>query len=153
DGKKLALGALEPHFWERFCRAVGRMDLLRRQYSSSLRGRRGMKELFRGGTRAEWIELLGREDIPIESVLSAAEAREHPQVEARGLLANGPHRLPRLALPARFDGARPAPGGAVPELGGQTKGVLSEIGAKELAGEPGVGRKFSFRRWVRRLFF
>jgi alpha-methylacyl-CoA racemase len=153
DGRKLALGALEPHFWERFCRAVGRHDLLRRQYSSSLRVRRAMKELFRGRTRAEWIELLGREDIPVEPVLSAAEARDHPQVEARELLATGPDRLPRLAFPARFDGVRPAPGGAVPELGGQTRAVLAEVGAGELAGERGVGRRFSFRRWVKRLLF
>lgn len=153
DGRKLTLGALEPHFWERFCRAVGRMDLLRRQYSSSLRVRRAMRELFRGHTGSEWMALLGREDIPIEPVLSAAEARDHPQVEARGLLATGPDRLPRLAFPARFDGVRPAPGGAVPELGAQTKSVLAEVGAADLAGERGVGRRFSFRRWVKRLLF
>jgi alpha-methylacyl-CoA racemase len=153
DGHKLALGALEPHFWERFCRAAGRPDLLRRQYSSSLRVRREMAELFRGRTRAEWMDLLSREDIPVEPVLSAAEAREHPQVTARGMMATGPDRLPRLAFPARFDGARPAAGGAVPELGGQTKAVLAEMGAGDLAGERGVGRKLSFKRWVKKLLF
>ncbi|HEX4496377.1 MAG TPA: CaiB/BaiF CoA-transferase family protein [Thermoanaerobaculia bacterium] len=151
DGHRLALGALEPHFWERFCRAVGRDDLLRRQYSSSPRARRMMEELFRGRTRDAWLALLKSEDIPVEAVLSAAEAREHPQVAARGVLATGPEGLPRLAFPARFDGARPTAGGAVPELGEQTKAVLAEVGAKELIGAPGVGRPFSFRRWVKKL--
>jgi alpha-methylacyl-CoA racemase len=153
DGHRLALGALEPHFWERFCRAAGRDDLLRRQYSSSPRVRRMMEELFRGRTRDEWLALLSHEDLPVEPVLSAAGAREHPQVASRGMLTEGPDHLPRLAFPARFDGARPTAGGAVPELGEQTKAVLVEVGAKELTGAPGVGRPFSFRRWVRKLLF
>jgi crotonobetainyl-CoA:carnitine CoA-transferase CaiB-like acyl-CoA transferase len=151
DGRKLALGALEPHFWERFCRLTRREDLNSRQYSSSLRVRREMKELFRGRTRREWLALLGREDIPVEPVLSAAEARAHPQVAAREMIATGPDRLPRLAFPAHFDGVRPEAGGAVPELGGQTKAVLAEIGAKDLVGAKGVGRKRSFKRWVKKL--
>lgn len=149
DGRKLALGALEPHFWERFCRTVGRQDLVRRQYSSSARVRRAMRELFRGRTLGQWMELLGRMDIPVEPVLSAAEAKEHPQVLERGVLAVGPDRLPRLAFPARFDGERPAAGGVVPELGAQTRAVLAEVGAAEISRSPGVGRRFSFKRWVR----
>jgi len=153
DGRKLALGALEPHFWERFCRLIRRDDLLRRQYSPSLRVHREMRELFRTRTRGEWMALLSREDIPVESVLSAAEARDHPQVLERGVLAVGPDHLPRLAFPARFDGERPAAGGAVPDLGAQTRPLLQEVGAPDLAGASGVGRRFSFKRWVKRLFF
>ena len=41
----------------------------------------------------------------------------------------------------------------MPELGAQTKAVLAEIGAKDLAGAKGVGRKRSFKRWVKRLLF
>jgi alpha-methylacyl-CoA racemase len=149
DGRKLALGALEPHFWERFCRAVGRTDLLRRQYSSSARVRREMRELLRGRPLREWMTILDREDIPGEPVLSAAEARNHPQVLDRDVLATGPDGLPRLAFPARFDGARPEAGGKVPELGEQTRAVLKEMGGAEISREPGVGRRFSFKRWVR----
>jgi crotonobetainyl-CoA:carnitine CoA-transferase CaiB-like acyl-CoA transferase len=149
DGRKLALGTLEPHFWERFCQLAGRPDLLRRQYSSSARVRRTLQELFRGRPLREWVAILGREDIPVEPVLSAAEARNHPQVLARGVLATGPDRLPRLAFPARLDGERPEVGGKVPELGEQTRAVLAEMGAAAIAAEPGVGRRFSFRRWLR----
>jgi alpha-methylacyl-CoA racemase len=152
DGRKLALGALEPHFWERFCRLAGRPELRSRQYSSSLRVRREMNELLRGRTLREWMELLGREDVPVEPVLSAAEAKEHPQVLERGVLAAGPDHLPRLAFPARLDGERPAAGGRVPELGEQTRAVLAEFGAPDLATAPGVGRRFSFRRWMRKVF-
>jgi alpha-methylacyl-CoA racemase len=151
DGRLLALGALEPHFWRRFCLAAGREDLIRRQYSSSSRVRRQVEDLIRGRTLAAWMELAGREDIPAEPVLSAAEARAHPQVAARALLADGPERLPRLAFPARLDGERPRSGDRVPKLGEQTKALLAELGVpREVAKADGVGRRFSFRRWLSR---
>ena len=149
DGRKLAFAPLEPHFWERFCRVVGRDDLKRRAYSSSARVRREIRELFRGRTLRQWMDLLREHDIPGEPVLSAAEAKAHPQVRTREILAEGPDRLPRLAFPASFDGRRPEAGGAVPDLGAQTRAVLAEVGAAEV---PGVGPRFNFRRWMRRLF-
>ncbi|HKI06350.1 MAG TPA: CaiB/BaiF CoA-transferase family protein [Thermoanaerobaculia bacterium] len=150
DGRTLALAALEPHFWSRFCLAAGRKDLIRLQYDSSPRVHRKVKELIQGRTLAEWMALAGREDVPAEPVLSAAEARAHPQVQARGLLAKGADHLPRLGFPARFDGERPLAGGTVPELGEQTKALLAELGvSRETAREAGVGRRFSFRRWLR----
>jgi alpha-methylacyl-CoA racemase len=151
DGRLLALGALEPHFWRRFCRAAGREDLIRRQYSSSRRVRRQVAELIRGRPLADWMELAAREDVPAEPVLSAAEARVHPQVAARALLGSGPERLPRLAFPARFDGERPKSEDRFPKLGEQTRAVLDELGMpREAARVAGVGRRFSFRRWLMR---
>jgi alpha-methylacyl-CoA racemase len=150
DGRLLALAALEPHFWQRFCLAAGRKDLIRLQYDSSPRVRRKVQELIRGRSLADWMEIAGREDIPAEPVLSAAEARDHPQVRERGLLSKAADHLPRLAFPARFDGQRLQAGGTVPALGEHTKALLAELGvSRETAKEAGVGRKFSFRRWFR----
>ena len=152
DGRLLALAALEPHFWRRFCLAAGREDLIRLQHSSSPRARRQVEELIRGRTLAQWTELAVREDVPAEPVLSAAEARVHPQVAARALLDAAPERLPRLAFPARLDGERPRSGDRVPKLGEQTKALLAELGvSREVAKAEGVGRRFSFKRWLRRL--
>ena len=152
DGRLLALAALEPHFWRRFCLAAGREDLIRRQYSSSLSARRQVEELIRRRTLAEWMELAIREDVPAEPILSAAEARAHPQVAARALLDSGPEGLPRLAFPARLDGERPKSGDRVPNIGEQTKALLAELGvSRQAAKAEGVGRRFSFKRWIRRL--
>jgi crotonobetainyl-CoA:carnitine CoA-transferase CaiB-like acyl-CoA transferase len=150
EGDFLALAALEPHFWERFCRAAGRRDLLRLQYSSSPRAHRKIAALVRSRTRAEWQELLLREDIPAEIVLSAAEARAHPQARERGLLTEAPDTLPRLAFPARLDGARPKAGEHVPVLGEHTEPVLEELGLEEVKREIGVGKRFSWRRMLAR---
>lgn len=153
DGGHLAVAALEPHFWERFCRAVGREDLIKRQYSSSARVRRAVEDLIRSRTRAEWMDLLIREDVPVEAVLSASEARFHPHPQARGLLSFLPGGLSRLAFPARFDGERPRGGEEVPKLGEHTEPVLRELGMskKELAGS-GVGPRFSWKRMLLRIF-
>jgi crotonobetainyl-CoA:carnitine CoA-transferase CaiB-like acyl-CoA transferase len=151
DGRLLALAALEPHFWRRFCAAAGREDLIRRQYSRSRRVRRQVEELIRGRSLATWMELAQREDVPAEPVLSAATARAHPQAAARALLGSGPEGLPRLAFPARLDGERPRAGDRVPGLGEQTRALLAELGVpQETAKAAGVGRRFSFKRWLMR---
>lgn len=143
----VALAALEPHFWQRFCRAVGREDLLSRQYSSSEQVRRTMEDLFRTRTRGEWMALLGREDIPAEPVLAAAEARFHSQARERGVVSFLPGGLARLAFPALFDGERPRAGREVPRLGEHTDGLLAELG---LSRKSGVGARFSWKRWLMR---
>lgn len=153
DGRLLAIAALEPHFWRRFCLAAGRKDLIRLQYLDSARARRKVGDLIRSRTLSDWMDLAGREDVPAEPVFSAAQAREHPQVLARNLLSRGPDSLTRLAFPARFDGERPRAAGAkVPGLGEQTEALLSELGVpRETASEVGVGWRFSWRRWLRTL--
>ncbi|HEV8579640.1 MAG TPA: CaiB/BaiF CoA-transferase family protein [Thermoanaerobaculia bacterium] len=152
DGHHLALAALESHFWERFCRAARREDLIAKQYDTAPEIHRQMTELIRSRTLADWMELALREDVPVEPVLSAAEARVHPQVAARALLDNGPEGLPRLAFPSRLDGERPRAGDRIPKLGEQTKALLAELGIpREVAKAGGVGRRFSLKRWLARL--
>jgi alpha-methylacyl-CoA racemase len=147
DDRLLALAALEPHFWHRLCDAVGCRDLRNRQFSDSPGVRRKVEALVRSRTLAEWMEIFLREDIPAEPVLSAAEARAHPQVRERGMLGEGEDMLPRLAFPARIDGARPQGGTHFPALGEHTDAWLDELG---LPRGKGVGRRFSWKRLLRR---
>lgn len=156
DGGHLALAALEPKFWHRFCRLVGRPDLRRRQYSADPAVRAKVAAVVARRTRKEWAALAASEDLPLEPVLSAAEALEHPQAVARGVVGRARDGLPRLAFPARFDGARPRAREGFPDLGRDTRAVLAESG-QEVPGSPlgrrrgGVGRRFSARRALARL--
>lgn len=156
DGGWLAVAALEPPFWERFCRAVDREDLIPHQYSFASRWRKQTAALIASRTREEWRELLIREDLPAEPVLSAAEARRHPQVQERDLLRQAADGLPRTAFPVRFDGERPAAREEFPELGGRTAEILRELDLPEagLSGRRqralGIGRRFSWKRWLLR---
>jgi len=122
DDRLLALAALESHFWYRLCDAVERGDLRNRQFSDP---HGEVEKLVRSRTLAEWMEVCLREDIPAEPVLSAAEARAHPQVQERGMLIEG-----GLAFPARLDGVRPQGGVHVPALGEHTAAWLAELEEK-----------------------
>ena len=157
DGHPMALAALEPHFWERFCNAAGRPSLIRRQYDTSLRARQLVQELLGSRTRSEWMDLFAREDIPAEPVLTPDEARRHPQAAEREMLRRGPDSLLRLGFPARIDGERPRSGDKVPGLGEHTEAVLEELGMNDRASrrelrQSGVGPRFHWRRLFNKVF-
>ncbi|MEM7350065.1 MAG: CaiB/BaiF CoA-transferase family protein [Acidobacteriota bacterium] len=152
-GGRLALAALEPHFWQRFCVAIERPDLVSNQYDSSGSTHREVAKIAASRSREEWLELFADLDIPVDPVLTPTEALEHPQVRARELLRQGPDDLPRLGFPARFDGVRPRGGNPLPVLGEHTESLVEEFGlARDLSPRRrrarGIGRQRSFKRWA-----
>ena len=124
-GGAVALGALEPKFWERFCAAVGRPEWEGQQFDPSLCP--AVDELFLGRTRDEWAALLGPVDCCAEPVLRADELAAHPQHQARSLwLRDGrPRSLPALVETQALPAAR------APAQGEHTDAVLREAGASE----------------------
>lgn len=153
DGGRLALAALEPRFWKRWCAAIGRRDLIPRQYETSGEVHRTLAEITAARSREEWKDFLEGHDVPADPVLSPSEALEHPQVRARELLRRGEDGLLRLAFPARLDGERPAGEEHYPELGEHTERVVEELSlVSDLSGRRrrrgGVGRRFSLKRWA-----
>lgn len=154
DDRHVAFAALEPHFWQRFLAVVGRRDLERHHLDPGPHAHRALEDLFLTRTRDEWERLFAGEDLPAEPVLSAAEARRHPQTRERGVLED--HRgRPDLGFPARFDGRRPRSGRRVPGLGQDTRRLVTEAGfthddLPRLRRRAGIGRRFSLRRWFAR---
>jgi crotonobetainyl-CoA:carnitine CoA-transferase CaiB-like acyl-CoA transferase len=65
-GGRAALGAVEPKFWERFCRAIGREDLIPRQLDPAAREEveKSLAEVDCNALE----ELAKREEIPLTSV-------------------------------------------------------------------------------------
>lgn len=131
DGGRVAISCLEPVYWERFCKAAGRRDLVPLQYDRDPASRRRVAELVATKTRREWRELFDEHDLPAEPVLTAAESRTHPQVTRRDLVRDAADGLPRLAYPALIDGGRPRAPEALPALGEQTDTILAELGCPE----------------------
>ena len=135
DGRFVALGALEPAFFARFCAAAGCAELAPRQYE---RGGRGpveeLERLFASRTREEWARLGREHDVMLAPVLEGDEPMRDPHLQARGAFGELPARdggsIPALATPVRIDDARntfrPAPA-----LGADTAAVLSEAGFSE----------------------
>lgn len=111
EGRFVALAALEPKFWETFCRAVDRCDWLDRQ-DEPMPQRALIDELtalFASRPVEHWLELLGAVDCCFEAVEPFETLPDHPQVAARGQIVRhpGPEPLVEALLGLRVDGAPP----------------------------------------------
>ncbi len=90
DGEHLAVGALEPQFWQALLdglAAVG-VDVAelpdRRDVTRWPELRKRLADTFAHRTRAEWSEVFEGTDACVAPVLSMPEAAEHPHLAARG---------------------------------------------------------------------
>ncbi|MEV4223940.1 CaiB/BaiF CoA-transferase family protein [Nonomuraea sp. NPDC049725] len=102
DGQYLAVGALEPQFWDTMVRLMGLTGLPDRDDRAqwpALRERLAAE--FRTRTRAEWEAVFDGSDACVSPVLSMAEAPDHPHNVARGAFVESgglsqPAPAPRL---------------------------------------------------------
>jgi alpha-methylacyl-CoA racemase len=113
DGERVALGALEPKFWETFCDLVGHPEWKSRQASDPADQGALLDEvrnLFLTRSRGEWLELFSSQAACLSAVNSPAEALADPHVAARNLLVDAQgvraFRAPFVAEPAELT---PAP--------------------------------------------
>ena len=134
DGGELAVAALEPRFWTRFCTLTGiddegaqhdrcRQDWLRDRVAGVLATR----------SRDDWLTLLGDEDVCVSPVLSVAQALQLPHVRERGGVVAMEHPdgtvLDAPAAPLRLGPGVAAVLARPPALG---------EGARELLGLAGI---------------
>jgi alpha-methylacyl-CoA racemase len=128
DGGFYSVGALESKFWAVLCDAVGRPDLVDRQFAEGPDGlpvHEGMEAVFSSRTRAEWEQKLAGLDVCCEPVLEIDEVARHPQVSARMLIMSTPTGVEvRPAVRLRPDWRRLDP----PALGEHTAEILAEVG-------------------------
>ena len=133
DGGWVALGALEPKFFQAFCAAVGRPELADAQFDDDGAGpRAALEEVFASRTRAEWADFAARHDVCVMPVLEGDEPRRDPQLVHRRSFVEVPtpwegRAMPGLASPVRLRGVE-APLRAAPRLGADSDAVLAEAG-------------------------
>jgi len=109
DGQWLALGALEPKFWQGFCERIGRPDLVPLQHAQGEERARVLKEVreaMRGRTRDEWLSAFADADVCLTRIYTPEEVAGDPHVVARG----GTVRHPAPALGADTDAVLEAAG-------------------------------------------
>ncbi|HVD76467.1 MAG TPA: CoA transferase, partial [Vicinamibacteria bacterium] len=128
----LAVGALEPKFWEALCRAVGLPDRIGRQWERGPRGRDtidAFERAFAGRDRDDWVQALQGVEACVEPVLDPDEA--YMAGPAAALLTEQPAGAQRLATPAcpiRLKDTPAAIRRSAPRLGEHTREVLAEAG-------------------------
>jgi crotonobetainyl-CoA:carnitine CoA-transferase CaiB-like acyl-CoA transferase len=135
DGRFMGLGALEPQFWEAFCKLVNRKDLVRHQFAEGEKQEHLISEvskIFKEKTRQEWIEFLWNADCCCEPVNSISEALVDPQLVARDMILQTDHRtegkLTQIGIPVKFSDTPGTIRLAPPNHGEHTQEVLKELG-------------------------
>ncbi|HUB35286.1 MAG TPA: CoA transferase [Solirubrobacteraceae bacterium] len=131
----VTLGALEPKFWQAFCRGVGREELIERQFEGpGSQAHEQVREIFRGRSRAQWEEFAGEHDCCLEPVLELEEALASELVKEREMVveldqpgAGEPVR--QLGLPIKLS-RTPGDHGRLPgpALGEHTEQALRAAG-------------------------
>jgi crotonobetainyl-CoA:carnitine CoA-transferase CaiB-like acyl-CoA transferase len=140
DGKYVIICCIERHFWQNFCRAAGREDLLasedaQRKLSfaaddTALRAE--LTALFRTRTQAEWVRLFLEANVAGGPVNRAGEIPQDPHVAARHPLVEAEHpsegTIRLFPLPVRFEGQTFEVRRPPPRQGQHTAEILAQMG-------------------------
>jgi len=129
DDKHLALGIIEPHFWQAFCNAIERPDLQTRAYEADAIPE--VAAIIRARTFDEWMHRLGALDVCIEPVREFGAVFDDPHLRHRGLvtqLGDAP-AIDAVFVFSKTNATLP------PRLGEHTRAVLqrAQVSADEIA--------------------
>lgn len=130
DGRYMAVGALEPKFWQLFCDALGRPDLKPHGLSRGEEGERAhqaIEAVFASQPQDHWARLFETVDCGVTPVLSFEEAARHPQIDARGMLMDV-DGLRQFAPPLKMSGHVFAVTCPAPKVGADGTAILRQAG-------------------------
>jgi len=133
DGRYLAVGALEPKFWQALCAAVGRSDLAPFGLATGSKGREVKAELaglLASQPLAHWEPIFAAADCCVTPVLRLDEAMVHPQVLAREMLVEV-EGVKQYAPPCKLSAWPWADATSAPAAGADSEDVLMAAGYAE----------------------
>ncbi len=105
----VSLGALEPKFWQAWCRGVGREDLIEKQFERpGTEAHAEVEKIFKARSRADWEAFAREHDCCLEPVLELDEALASDLVREREMVVEidqpGAERPVRqLGIPVKLD--------------------------------------------------
>ena len=134
DSRLLAVGAIEPQFWEELCRLINRPDLIRDQYSSGPRRElvvEAIQSALATKTSQEWFRIMRELGLPCTPFLALDEVLKDPHVRERGMLLRRDRTSSRLTYvgnPCKITGMDQIKLISSPELGQHSTELLRQIG-------------------------
>jgi len=129
----VTLGALEPKFWQAWCRGVGREDLIEKHLERpGSAAHAEVEQIFLGRSRDDWTQFASEHDCCLEPVLGLDEALDSELVRARDMVVEldqpGTGGVKQLGAPVKFSRTPGGPQGPGPALGQHTEEVLRAAG-------------------------
>lgn len=138
DKKFMALGALEFKFWERFCKAIDRADLVIFHMVAEEQAQKVFTEvstIFESNTQQFWTEKFKDIDCCVSPILSLKEALNNEQVQARNMIQiknyHDEGEVLQFGLPLKFSSFQFEVEMPAPLLGEHTEAELQKIGCSE----------------------
>jgi crotonobetainyl-CoA:carnitine CoA-transferase CaiB-like acyl-CoA transferase len=136
DGEYITIQFIESQFWKNFCQAIGKPELIDRQWAASDKDRAEMfnilKELFLTKTRDEWWQWSKDKQVMLAPVLYIEEAINDPQIRARNMMMelDYPHlgKVMQVGNPLKLSDTPPSFKKFSPLPGQNTDEILSGLG-------------------------
>ena len=133
DGRHMAVGPLEPKFYDELVKGLGLTGELPDRYDFGRHGelREAFAAKFRERTQAQWAEVFEGTDACCTPILPMTEAAEHPHLKARETYVTRDGLLQPAPAP-RFSRTTPSltSGPSVP--GGQSRAALEAWGVTDV---------------------
>ena len=116
DGRRITIGAMEDHFWERMCRALGIEERSALPIGERSRRAEELREQIAARVRTEsapeWVERLEAVDVPVAVVLDVTDVDSSELFRARNLFfrdegIGGDGEILQARDPVAVDPARP----------------------------------------------
>ena len=130
DERWLAVGALEPKFWQVLCQTVDRPDLAPHGLATGAEGERVRGELaavLASRPLEHWAPIFERADCCVTPVLDITEALDHPQLRARGMVTEVAG-VTQYALPIKLSAWSAADATPAPKPGADGDAILASAG-------------------------
>lgn len=133
DSRYLTVGAIEPKFWQRFCRLIEREDLAERQYDFVHEDelKEIIAEKIASKTQQEWLDLIGSEEFCITPVLTLEEALRSDLTAQEEMLFKADcdmGAMRYIGAPVKFSDAEFKIKCRAPKIGEHTQEILRELG-------------------------